>query len=155
IRLLRRPNRLNHQACGRTLVLKRDAFQTRTPYTWTHAESDYTNNPQDWVGLEDACKGIVDDTTAFLDRAYGQIVSPYTERDGAIQRRRRTFVNSFTSSFRGLSVDHFVRHSSTMRGWSREEAEPMPHANEAVRLVAGVAVFHRPHVLRLGVRPWK
>src|SRR5262249_23758929 len=32
---------------------------------------------------------------------------------------------------------------------------PMPHANEAVRLLAGVAVFHRPHVLRLGVWPWK
>jgi hypothetical protein len=66
---------VNHQASGRTLVLKRDTFQSHTAYTWTHAESDYANNPHDWVRLEDACKGIVDDTTAFLNRAYGRMVN--------------------------------------------------------------------------------
>lgn len=63
------------QASKDTLVLNRDTFQNHTAYTWTHADSHYASNPQDWVSLADACKGIVDDTTAFLDRAYSRMIS--------------------------------------------------------------------------------
>jgi hypothetical protein len=64
-----------HQASGEILVLKRDAFEKKATYTWTQADTDYASNPGGWTKLGEACKGIVDDTTAFLNRAYKSIVS--------------------------------------------------------------------------------
>jgi hypothetical protein len=64
-----------HQASGEILVLKRDAFKKKATYTWTQADTDYASNPGGWTKLGEACNGIVDDTTAFLNRAYNRIVS--------------------------------------------------------------------------------
>ncbi|MEI8374627.1 MAG: hypothetical protein WCJ35_17515 [Planctomycetota bacterium] len=62
------------QSSGERMVLSRDAFKTKTPYTWLQAEAEYNRDPSKWIDLFDACRGIVDDTITFLDRAYEKII---------------------------------------------------------------------------------
>jgi len=59
-----------HQASGKQLVCKRDDFQSREPWTWTHAARMYKANPSSWIEIGESCRGIVEDTVAFLDLAY-------------------------------------------------------------------------------------
>ena len=62
------------QSTGERMVLSRDALKAKTPYTWLQAEADYSSDPSKWVNVVDACRGIVDDSIAFLNLAYERII---------------------------------------------------------------------------------
>ena len=72
------------QSSGERMVLSRDAFKKKTLCTWLQTEAEYNRDPSVFIDVVDACRGIVDDTIAFLDLAYEKIIcvmDPLLEHD--------------------------------------------------------------------------
>jgi hypothetical protein len=73
-------NYLTHQGgmfrvvrAGEVLILSRAAYKSRKVYTWSQADRDYDADPSQWVTVQSACAGVIQDTIAFLDLGYERI----------------------------------------------------------------------------------
>jgi hypothetical protein len=59
---------------GKTLVLNRGGFESKVPFPWKRAGARFKSDPTDWKPLDEVCEEILEESTTFMNRAYGRLL---------------------------------------------------------------------------------